>query len=177
MRVDRRTLSRLGVGAGFSPIPDPDAKQGNCGLCGGYHALNRLGHCGREECTGKVLDRLREMSDGEDIPGLYFEIDGMEMIVWEAVDEVAEQLGLHLYLPDPDGFKGRDPYLCTDCDEWAKPNDTLCITHRAEIHRAQENARKSQREANRRNGARRTKGRNKRPQSFGNGIRGLDKIK
>ena len=168
MQGIKRESRRLGYGAAPMPTADPDAHEGTCPGCGTYTHIKAHGYCGEEACSRAIIQAQRDASreSGKTIiQGRYYKFGNTEIV---SLDNASRQF----QSPEPpQGMKHPDCCTHVDCDTFARPHDTLCVTHRLEA-----NAKRAQaRRANRQGSPRRRKGRGG-DRQVTNRIRGLEKL-
>jgi hypothetical protein len=162
----KRDSRRLGYGAAPMPTPDPDAHEDTCPGCGTYTHLKAHGYCGEDACSAAILAGARAQSreSGKTvIPGRYYRFGETEIVSLDGAPQ-------HHAPEVPTGMKHPDLCTHTDCDDFARPHDTLCPTHRIQANSQRHAARKAQRHGS----PRRRKGRG--GDTVRNQIRGLEKL-
>lgn len=162
-----RNASRaLGIHGAPLPIPEPNAVEGVCGLCGKFGALTRLGYCGDVECSRQAVGRAREIArecKSESVDGLYYRIGAVELVNLPRLER----------WKDPKQPEHNPDYCSDGCGELASPGHTKCHCCRLEDNR------EAWLRAKAMNKPRRTKGRDQRPKHINpvtNRIKGWEKV-
>lgn len=132
--LEKHTRKMAGYGSAM-PDPNPMASEGTCTLCGRFMPLNKRGRCDTEECIEKAHAEVRRRAgDRKIVEGLYYNLDGIEIMMFEQLTQWKEPVPPEEYSPD----FGVETDRCemVQCRRHHRPNDTLCVAHRLETNRA-----------------------------------------